>query len=116
MQNGLPHAWCRASGRSGCVPLRGTPIGRFGVDRCTGGAGPRGVDQVLFRPFVRVRSGEGHGKGDVLVDRIGDQRRPIIWSIGLMTELRHGERYYLSVHLEGAAMALHGLVGATADI
>jgi len=27
-----------------------------------------------------------------LVDRIGDQRRSIIWSIGLMTELRHGEQ------------------------
>jgi hypothetical protein len=27
-----------------------------------------------------------------LMDRVGDQRRPIIGSIGLMAELRHDER------------------------
>jgi hypothetical protein len=42
---------------------------------------PRGVDEVLFRSFLLVGSGEGYGEGDVLVDRIGDQRRPIIGSI-----------------------------------
>ena len=53
---------------------------------------PGGVDQVFFRPFVWVRNGERHGEGDVLVDRIGDQRRSIVGSSGLMTEFRHGER------------------------
>jgi hypothetical protein len=53
---------------------------------------PGGVDQVFFRPFLLVRSREGYGEGDILMDRIGDQRRPIIGSIGLMAELRHGAR------------------------
>ena len=53
---------------------------------------PGGIDQILFRPFMRVRSGEGHGEGDVLMDRISDQRRPIIRSMGLMTGLRHDNR------------------------
>ena len=53
---------------------------------------PGGIDQVLFRPFVRICSGEGYSEGDVLVDRIGDQRRPVIWSMRLMRELRHGQR------------------------
>ena len=68
------------------------PMGALELIDVSEALDPGGVDQVLFRPFVRVRSGEGHGKGDVLVDRIGDQRRPIIWSIGLMTEFRHGAR------------------------
>ena len=50
---------------------------------------PGGVDQVLFRPFVRVRSGEGHSEGDVLMDWIGDQRRAIVRSGGLMTGFGH---------------------------
>ena len=53
---------------------------------------PGGVDQVLFRPFVRVRRGVGDSKGDIMVDRIGDQRRPIIRSIESMTGFRHGDR------------------------
>ena len=52
---------------------------------------PGRIDQILFRPFVRVRSGEGHGEGDVLVDWIGDQRRAIIGSIGVMTGFSHGD-------------------------
>ena len=53
---------------------------------------PGGVDQVFFRPFVRICCGEGYGEGDVLVNGIGDQRRSIVGSRRLMTELRHGEQ------------------------
>ena len=77
---------------------------------------PGGVDQVFFSPFVWVRNGERHGEGDVLVDRIGDQRRPIVRSSGLMTEFRHGDAIILAYILRGRQWLCLVRVGVTADI
>ena len=60
------------SGRIGYVRLRDTPIGALELIDISEALDPGGVDQVFFRPFVCVCSGEGYGEGDILVDRIGD--------------------------------------------
>ena len=62
---------------------------------------PGGVDQILFRPFVGVRNGEGYGEGDILVNRIGDQRRPIIWSIEIDARIQTWRAKILAYILRG---------------
>ena len=43
---------------------------------------PGRVDQILFRPLVRIRLARGHREGDILVNGISDEGRAFIGSIG----------------------------------
>ena len=50
---------------------------------------PGRIDQIFFRPFMWIRNGIRNGERDVLVDRIGDERRAVIGRVGWMIGCLH---------------------------
>src|SRR5574341_242239 len=59
---------------------------------------PGRVNQVLFRPFMRIRIGIGNGERDVLVDWISDERRAVIGSVGWMIGWLHTDAALILAH------------------
>ena len=43
---------------------------------------PGRVDQILFRPLVRITLARRHGEGHILVNGISDECRALIGSVG----------------------------------